>query len=344
MYLIQPYGESPPLNCFPVDRLDATPVITTTPTHVLGSNPQIEEIQTIRVSSEPILYLAYNHDGSQLAAATNGQVWIFDSDDAERTELKEVSRTLVRGLAFNPVNDELAVFGGHITIWDTQNYRRIKQIDEGFVESVAYTDDGTQLIFLTIIRQDTQDERQLQIWSTKNYSKDATIKYPHLVDSFAMTPFENCAVVKQRMLGSSGAYDMALLDLTTGGWKLFNQQNESIHQVDVSPDGKTIASFSRTGLSLWNTVSGERLQASVDSNSYMGMFYKQGRLLIVLDIYRDDGHKGSIALIDVASGQKIAEIMRNQADLTNIVIHPNQEYFATSTNDGQVIIWNIRQQ
>jgi WD40 repeat protein/energy-coupling factor transporter ATP-binding protein EcfA2 len=234
------------------------------------TNPQLERI--LSGHSGRVGSVAFSPDGKTLASGNgNGTIILWDIETGQQLgqPLKEHPDSVL-SLAFSPDGKTLASssYEGGIKLWDVQSHRPIDpRLSEGAF-SVAFSPDGNTLASGSIsgvILWDIETGQQLG----QPLSGD-----PGMVWSVAFSP-------DGRMLASGGCEMRTTNTLCSQGdvilWNVETRQpidqpvrgqQDTVHSVAFSADGKTLASGSDDGtIILWDVTTRQQLGQPLSGHS-----------------------------------------------------------------------------
>ncbi|GAA4887976.1 WD40 repeat domain-containing serine/threonine protein kinase [Streptomyces coeruleoprunus] len=148
-------------------------------------------------------------------------------------------------------------------------------------------------------------------------------------------------------------------------------QDGFIHELGLSPDGKTLAASSGRGLYLWDTGSGSRLALRQDVKNGPAVYSADGTMLAAgspvqlrngsadavlaaldatvatgavfspdgqLLAFGDQGEK--VRLWNTATRQDIANLEGHDSPVQAVAFHPDGSTLATGDRDGKVVLWS----
>jgi WD40 repeat protein len=320
--------------------------------------------------------VAFSHRGDMLAAGgSDGRVLLSDPDGGRRRFLRVSNGRAIRGLAFSPTADLLAVTAGSaIELWNTATGRPIGQLLRGAtgeVNGLAFSPDGRTLAAGgnkgTIVRWNTATGAELpnpllsigavysiafspngqalaaggsnntEVWTFGRHSARREVLGGHqgLVGAVAFS-------ADGRLIASGGA-DRIITLWTYPIGSHFGRQR-SVHRfpvdsVAISPDGRVIASGDNHG-EIWLTdrQSGRlerRLSANGDDVAHLA-FDPAGDILAAADV------GGTIRLWNPATGTAFGPPLRGHLGYVySIAFDPTGKRLVSGGLDGTVRVWDV---
>ncbi|MBO0697073.1 MAG: PQQ-binding-like beta-propeller repeat protein, partial [Zavarzinella sp.] len=242
---------------------------------------------------------ALSPDGKRLATTANRSVVLWDTATGvavHRFDLGRGSPTGNRGVAFFPDGTMLVatVSPTEVIVWDATTGKEVRRITDeqagrptlnGFI---AFTDDGRQLVIGRVTATEFRDTRTWRV--ERSVPVAARLISP----------------VGPMLVGHVGTNgDVSLADAMGGGAAVALKVQARPGGLALSPDGRTLATFSVFGqLELWSVPHGRRLRsAEVKGNVSSGLvtFGPDGKTLFLAT---PDG----ITCRDAASLKVVAEI------------------------------------
>lgn len=237
------------------------------------SLPKVEQYRNLDIPTPPEIltdghprvigsgpgHIAYSTDGSQLAAASYGRIYLYDTVNYQEVELRIGDNKYAQSVAFSPDGRTLASSNGEstITLWDAVTGAQ-KQTLKGHTDvviGVAFSPDGHTLASGSF-------DHTVRLWNTATGAPKRTL-YGHawFVYGVAFSPNG------QTLASASGDRAVRLWDAKSGKHKhTLTGHIGTVQVVAFSPDGTTLASGAgdkinnpreNTDIRLWDAVTGD---------------------------------------------------------------------------------------
>jgi WD40 repeat protein len=131
----------------------------------------------------------------------------------------------------------------------------------------------------------------------------------------------------------------------TGGMTLFDSNGVTLAQLtDVpvwhaafSPDGQSLVAITDNGAFLWSVSSPREPEMLSPRVGYAAAFHPQGEL-VALSL--DDGEFGIVEVLNLTSGQPVAEIAEHGGPVWRLEFSPDGRWLATASLDTTAAIWD----
>ena len=299
-----------------------------------------EQLRSLNEGRGPVFGVAWSPSGELLASTIGkGEVAIWQSSNGRKLRSLYVPDDEIYNLAWSPDGKFLALGGHDLTIWDTQNERRIlyDQPDYSYqgIAEVAWSPDGKKLASL-------YPDGQGSIWDATTGEKLLTLPKNRFSEQIDWSP-QGYLVGTSYPFETNGMMQVTLWDSFTGEAVLTKQ---GFTDIVWSPDGDIIASVSDNGtkylhddvtMVLWDAKSGNeirRITPGVFLN-YMDWSPDAKYLVIAQDEER------ALIVIDVQTGERIYRLKGHADFVTDVAWSPRGDLIASASGDGTVIIWKV---
>ncbi len=285
----------------------------------------------LRVAGQSAKGVAIGGKGRLLAAGDDaGNVQIWDLREASEPLLLPGHAHQVWTLGFSPDGSALASGDrtGQLRLWDPVGGGLLWKVDahDGPVWSVDFTPDGQQLM--------TASDLGLHLWDSETGDLKATI------------PQEGGRVT--RAVFSPGGALLAAVT-TDGRVRLWDPRNQALVReiaadddvlwgVAFSPDGRQLATASSDEvIALWEVATGRKMAVLTGhaGGATDVAYLADGVTLVAVD------RRGRLHHWDSQTGRRLGEAWQAHSDSSwRVAVHPDGERFATSGDDGRVMIWD----
>ena len=295
-------------------------------------------------ADEPIRLL--NHDGGVRSVAFSPvDASIFASAGESRVvklwNIQNDSVAILRGhtdtinaVAFSTDGALVASASedGYLKLWDVQSLQNIEtltHIMDGSrwrVKEVVFSPDGQ--VFATAIGQ------YVRLWDVDKRTEIGTLRHNQSVQAVAFSPNG------QLLAAGDGSNDGPG---TVTIWEVQSQRvivtleadEKQVHTVAFSPGGGIVASAGvKAQIRLWDTSNWELLNPTPYQGHYDITFSPGGKVLA------SAGH-GSVSLLSVQSGEKIASLTGSTGWMHPVDFSPNGNFLVVGGEDGIVRIWDV---
>ena len=270
--------------------------------------------------SRDVYSIAFSPDGKMLASASeDNTVRLWNVEDRHYVGVLESHRGSVNAVVFSS-DGRFLVSGGSddtIKLWDVAGRREIDTLTghSKNVKSVAFSSNGITLA-------SGSDDGTIFLWD---------------LSLFGVTPDIPTVSTEQE---SSMAQVSRLPFRTTGVPGVLAQfgPNGSVYTVDLSPDGRLLASGGDDNtFKLWDIANGTELKTFTEHDDWVECvaFSPNGRMLASASI------DGSVKLWSVYSHRKLATFKHGDW-VESVAFSPNGRVLATSGSaDGSVKLWDV---
>ncbi len=223
------------------------------------------------------------------------------------------------------------LIGGLIVILVRSGRPRALDIQVGFINAIALSQDGHQLAITG------SDGQGAQLWDPTHAKWLRTFNSYGNTDWVAFSP-DNHTVATW---GSTSGHVVILWDATSGNQiRVLGDDAVSISGSTFSPDGRLLVTDAfvqgtgEAGLRLWDVASGTELRSFP---GYMeSVFSPDGKLMAAWNKSR------SLSLLDVASGNEVRTFPGHLGLLTpNVQFSPDGRWLGATNDNALVTVWDV---
>jgi WD40 repeat protein len=291
------------------------------------SNQQLFKMQQYPVSS-----LAFSPNGKFLASATmDGEVKFWDVETGQEVNTINAPGSYNGDIAYSPDGQTLAIATDNVGLWDLETDQLVRTFSGSphGDNSIAFSPNGSLLATLELYAVFLWDVDSGQI--VKKLSLDPSLN--SVPSCLAFSPDGDFLAIGQ-------SATVQIWSVETGQeLNIFRGFDGWIKSVDISPDGKIVASGANSAaypVRLWDISSGlEKQRFGSLFDVEIVAFSPDGTLLAVG--YRHP----EVELYDVTTGQIVLRIKGHTDDVASIAFSPDGKMLATAAWDGTVRIWDI---
>ncbi|MCC7375190.1 MAG: protein kinase [Verrucomicrobiales bacterium] len=283
-----------------------------------------------RTQANEVFAMAFSPDGSSLMGAGYGEAvrsWDVISGKAviQAIPLEQPFSCL----RFSPDSKQLATgsHSGVVRLWDARTGTALSKPFEhdGPVTDIAFTPDGRLLV------TGSQDGTA-QVWEIQHGLPSSALAGNHRPDATA------CSTRDGRCLVGTADGNVQMFDLSTGrptGPTM--KQTGSIHLVEISPDGRRLATVTSNGpVRIWNPSTGELAGPGLEDRGRVQSmaFAPDSRRLAVA--YDDN----LVQLWDAESHRPASPAMRHEGVVNQLSFRGDSGKLLTACEDGTARLWS----
>ena len=239
----------------------------------------------------------------------------------------------VRSVAFLPGTSEFYSAGsdGKILHWDLLHSSKSYQtlINNNFINrSLAISPNGRWLACGT-------GTSTIQLFNLNNPNTAPTILEGHRgwVGSLVFTP-DN-----KGLISTSTDKTVIYWDLQSGNKKLLFENDTKINSICVSPNGKYLVGGTDDGIVFrWDLINQSKdiLYQSNNNTIYVVTYNRSGNMIAFGD------KLGNLRVLNPSTLKLIINIKAHEARILDIKFRPDNQQIATSSYDGTIKLWNLR--
>ena len=294
-----------------------------------GSKYPLEEER--HVAGRAAKGVAISADGRRLAAGDDtGAVEIWELGTDRDPMLLKGHKNQVWALAFSPKGSVMASGdrSGEVRLWNSADGALLRTIaaHDTAVWSLVFSPDGSRLL--------TTSDREVRLWDVGTGALRATLQNAGgNITRAALSPDGTIVAVTS----TDGRVRLWNLDKASVIREIAADVNV-VWSVAFSPDGRELATASSDEVvDLWDVATGGQrgLFTGHTGGATDLAFLADGVTLVAVD------RSGKLHLWDVRTGRRLAEAWQGHAGPSwRIAVHPDGERFATTGDDGSVIVWD----
>ncbi|PAV21526.1 nucleotide-binding-oligomerization-domain like receptor [Pyrrhoderma noxium] len=290
--------------------------------------------------SSSIRCLSFSSDGKYLASGSKDTTIIIWDTDKREARTGPLRGHTERVTAVDFSKDGSTVISGSedksIYIWDVNSGKELRKIicKEG-VYSVSYSPDGLFIL--------AGGWRWIHMWNVVDaMAAPKVFQVDEFVWRASFSPEGN------RFVSGSSVSPRDTIQIWDASWSLeetkaiFEEQQEEISSITLSPSGKFIASgFKRPNkgsIYLWNALTGELVKKLELSRGVISVSFSPINEHLIAFV---SWLSGTVQVWDVTNNV-VATIRNHESPVTSIALSPsNEKHVAFGSVDATICIWNI---
>jgi len=295
-----------------------------------------EVVRMLPGHAERVVGLAFSPDGKWLASSsTDGSVKVWDVREGRLAHLfTEHVGDWARRVAFSPDSRKLtaATYKNSVSVWDVTSGAVLLTLPiTGRVKDILFTPDGKSVVAACV-----DEVPHIQFWDARTGVRGMTLNHPGESHSIAISG-------DGRLLASAETNRQVRLTELPSGRELrtlLPPRDETVLDLDLSPDGRWLAMTGRWVGSIWDVASGA-LQCELRG-------HEDGMELIS---FSPDGGEvatssgdATVRLWDARSGKlrRILPARPPDTPITSLAFSADGEFEAMGSVDGSVRVWSAR--
>ena len=378
-FLVTSFAVCDVLIIFVLFRILLPHLLDTTPYLLPEHAQEYTHISTFSVSGEPIIALAISPDGKTLAYGSYKEILLWDVETGKQLNILREHEGVVTSLAFSPDGKMLVSSSrskqNSVILYDL-TARHVKNNLSGhqsWLTSLDFSPDGKIIVGASengsITAWDTNTEMTLQpILGTFAFA--GPVKYNNRFPYFNSEHFvlrwnwiidhtnvENTPEKINSVLKSNTYHDIGeIISMTPGPNNLpifLSSHTYPIGTLEFSPDGKKLASSSRSEYQPFNITSGEILLWDVETGMPTNTLRTPGWQVNTLAFSPNGKYLASngskrwsdsqkILIWDLTSHQLISMIdTDSRGEITALVFASDNKTLASGNEYGTVHLWDI---
>jgi WD40 repeat protein len=277
--------------------------------------------------------VAFSPNGRLIASGSDDRsVFVWDTSLGYEGHSFKSGHGDALGVALDPPQDLVASANqdGTVSVWSLRTGReRVLAGDDGTLESVAFSRDGTTLVA-------SGQNGKVVVWSVPGFERRRPLAGPvsGILWSVALAPDGHTVAA------GSDSGDILVWDLEDG--KLIRDlhgRSGGVYGVAFSPDGATLAAGDADGtVIVWDAAGGRRLETLTGHTAAVnGVAFSPDGTEIAAG--SDDD---TIILWNARTGAQIGGSLQGHQDHVDAVaFSPDGRTLASSSSDHTVIVWNL---
>jgi RNA polymerase sigma factor (sigma-70 family) len=293
-------------------------------------------------AGDEVQTLAFSPDGKTIAAATLGEVCLFDANNGKRLKLLRDSGPNPRGITFSPDGKQLAGFirvlthlSGEVRVWDLASGRKVRQFETEYPLWLGWSSAGQP----RAIRQG-RGEIYLRELATGKEQRFPIEILPHLWKRATCAHSD-----KGKVVAAIDKRGVVHVWNTTTGKELHALKPNAHHVFDLvlSSDGRWLASLGsekndKRVVQLWDATMGKATHAVGTDQNYLAgaAFTPDGKILATVGW-------NEVRFWDVANGRELARTKSGgRSFASSIAFSPDGKTLVTNEKySGALHRWDV---
>lgn len=292
--------------------------------------------ETLSIEIEPVLSVAFSHDGKKLVSTSEDGLIIWDLEDGSRGDigLNEGVEPEHAYATFSPDDKKIGfLFDNIIGLLEVTEDGRVLTFGKNQVSyvSISFCDDGNHITTVSeegeIVVWDVETQRAIYradgVWGEVNYAA-----YSAKGDHVGLVMDKNTII---KASSKSVCVDKLLAD-----------QNEGLFSLAYSPDGKRIVSTSKDGLKIWD-VENEKILFDLIGHServFSAVFSPDGKLVA------SASYDGTVRIWNSIDGKPIKVLNYQSSDYTtdaisSVAFCSDGKHVVSTAHNGEVMEWDV---
>ena len=313
-------------------RLDAGLKAEAPLSQIMPKLPQPSAPESYRVPV-PVTAVAFNPDGSLLAASGYHEVTLWNPNDGALVRRISNVAERVYDVDFSPSGATLAVAAGtpgqmgEVKLFNPVDGSLIRDLvtTNDSIFAVAYSPDGKRLACASA-------DRSIRVFNLENFAQEIHVEdHADWVMDIAWSPDG------KKLASASRDKTSKLFDATNGDSLLtFPTHNEVVYGVAFSPDGNQVLTSGRDNrVRAWNPANAQQIR---EIGGFGGEVYRvtvsaDGRVFSCGADKQAREHK-------VADGAAVRAFAGHADWIYSVAFNPATKKLATGSWDGEIRIWN----
>ena len=280
--------------------------------------------------------IAYNPDGTLLAACESNQVKVYDPTSGDLILTLSGHKSDVTAITFSRDGAHIASgdAGGTVIIWGAKSGKPQLELlgHSNAIEGLTFSPDGKWLIT-------SSDDTTIKVWDAMTGSLLHDYhEFTGVTDTVTFSPDGRFFAF------SDGSIHVSRLDPSDSKQSSTLTTNEILNipnaiEATFSPDGKQLAGTNGQQIKVWDSTNGKELLTLVGHTSWViGIaFSPDGKRLASTSL------DGTVKIWSLTPGQETVTVANPLAGYgTRVVYNPIASEFAVNGGDGSVTLWDAK--